>query len=173
MSLNIERETEPDFSFEYEALAGEVIRFVIEREKFPYEAEITLTLTDNAGIREINQMYREIDSPTDVLSFPMLSYDTAGDFSKLEEAYEDNFNPDTGEILLGDIVISVEKVKEQAIKYGHSEKREYAFLIVHSMLHLFGYDHMTPEEASQMEQKQEQILNEMHIVRNETDRGSL
>lgn len=173
MSLNIEKETEPDFSFEYEALAGEVIRFVLEREEFPYEAEITLTLTDNAGIREINQMYREIDSPTDVLSFPMLSYSTAGDFSGLEEAYEDNFNPDTGEILLGDIVISVEKVKEQALNYGHSEKREYAFLIVHSMLHLFGYDHMTSEEAVQMEQKQEQILNEMHILRNETDRGSL
>ena len=85
-------------------------------------------------------MYRQIDAPTDVLSFPMLSYEQAGDFSALEEDYEDNFNPDTGEIMLGDIVISVDRVREQAAAYGHSERREFAFLIVHSMLHLFGYD---------------------------------
>ncbi len=77
----------------------------------------------------------------------MLSYEAPGDFSKLEDDYDDNFNPDTGEIMLGDIVISVDKVLEQAESYGHTPRREYAFLIAHSMLHLFGYDHMTPEEA--------------------------
>ena len=102
---------------------------------------------------------------TDVLSFPMLSYENAGDFSKLEDDYDDNFNPDTGEIMLGDIVISVDKVLEQAESYGHTTKREYAFLIVHSMLHLCGYDHMTPEEAAVMEAKQKQILDEMNITR--------
>ena len=91
--------------------------------------------------------------------------DYAIDFSKLEDDYDDNFNPDTGEIMLGDIIISVDKVKEQAKSYGHSEKREYAFLILHSMLHLFGYDHMTPEEAAIMEGKQTEILNEMNILR--------
>ena len=101
----------------------------------PFEAEINLTLTDNDGIHAINKEYRDIDAPTDVLSFPMLSYESAGDFSKLEDDYDDNFNPDTGEIMLGDIIISVDKVKEQAKSYGHSEKREYAFLILHSMLH--------------------------------------
>lgn len=165
MSLNIEKETEVDFPFDYEALAEEVINFTIEHEDFPYESEVNLTLMDNEGIREINREYRNIDAPTDVLSFPMLSYETAGDFSGLEDDYDDNFNPDTGEIMLGDILISVERVKEQAKEYGHSEKREYAFLIVHSMLHLFGYDHMTPEEAAQMEAKQSEILNAMHIVR--------
>ena len=165
MSLNIEKETEVSFSFDYEALAEEVIQFALEHENFPYESEINLTLTDNEGIHEINKMYREIDRPTDVLSFPMLSYETAGDFSGLEDDYDDNFNPDTGEIMLGDIVISVDKVKEQAESYGHSEKREYAFLIVHSMLHLFGYDHMTPEEAEVMEQKQNEILEKMNILR--------
>lgn len=167
MSLNLEKEVQPSFDFDCEALAEEVISFVIEHEEFPYEAEVNLTLTDNEGIHEINRMYREIDAPTDVLSFPMLSYGQAGDFSALEEDYEDNFNPDTGEIMLGDIVISTDRVKEQAKAYGHSEKREFAFLIVHSMLHLFGYDHMTPEDAAVMEPKQKQILEEMHILRDE------
>lgn len=165
MSLNIEKEVEVVFDFDYEKLAEEVVAFAIEHEDFPYEAEVNLTLTDNVGIQEVNKMYRELDAPTDVLSFPLLSYAQAGDFSALEEDYEDNFNPDTGEIMLGDIVISIDRVKEQAASYGHSERREYAFLIVHSMLHLFGYDHMTPEEAAEMEAKQTAILNEMNISR--------
>ena len=165
MSLNLEVEVDVPFTFDYEALAGEVVSFTIDPEGFPYEAEVNLTLTDNEGIHEINRMYRQIDAPTDVLSFPMLSYEQAGDFSALEEDYEDNFNPDTGEIMLGDIVISVDRVREQAAAYGHSERREFAFLIVHSMLHLFGYDHMTPEDAAVMEPKQRQILEEMNISR--------
>lgn len=165
MSLYIESEVKTSFAFDWEALAEEVILYTLSHESFPYEAEVNLTLTDNAGIHEINKNYRQIDRPTDVLSFPMLSYETAGDFSSLEEDYGGNFNPDTGEVLLGDIIISVDKVCEQAQSYGHSEKREFAFLIVHSMLHLFGYDHMTPEEAAVMEEKQNQILNEMKILR--------
>ena len=165
MSLFIEKETDTDFSFDEEALAKEVTDYAIEHEGFPFEAEINLTLTDNDGIHAINKEYRDIDAPTDVLSFPMLSYESAGDFSKLEDDYDDNFNPDTGEIMLGDIIISVDKVKEQAKSYGHSEKREYAFLILHSMLHLLGYDHMVPEEAAIMEGKQTEILNEMNILR--------
>ncbi len=165
MSLNIEKEVDVIFDFDYEKLAKEVVDFAISHEDFPYEAEVNLTLTDNDGIQEINRAYREIDAPTDVLSFPMLSYEKAGDFSALEDDYEDNFNPDTGEIMLGDIIISIDRVKEQADAYGHSERREFAFLILHSMLHLFGYDHMTPEEAAEMEGKQHQILEEMNITR--------
>lgn len=165
MSLNIEKEIEVVFDFDYEKLAEDVVSFTMEHENFPYEAEVNLTLTDNEGIQEINKMYRNIDSPTDVLSFPMLSYTQAGDFLNLEEEYEDNFNPDTGEIMLGDIMISIDRVREQAKEYGHSERREYAFLIVHSMLHLFGYDHMTEAEAAEMEAKQHQILDAMHISR--------
>jgi len=165
MSLQIEAEVKVDFNFNYEELAARVIDFALDHEAFPYECEVNLTLTDNEGIREINREYREIDKATDVLSFPMLSYEVAGDFSKLEEEYDDNFNPDTGEIMLGDIIISVDKVAEQAESYGHSLEREFAFLIVHSMLHLFGYDHMTPEEAAEMEEKQRVILNELQILR--------
>ena len=165
MSLNIEQEVDVSFDFDWKSLASEVITFTMEHEGFPYEAEVNLTMTDNDGIQEINHSYRNIDAPTDVLSFPMLSYDAPGDFSSLEDDYEDNFNPDSGEIMLGDIVISVDRVKEQAVSYGHSDRREFAFLIVHSMLHLFGYDHMTPEDAVIMEPKQREILEAMHIVR--------
>lgn len=165
MSLNIEKEVAVAFDFDAERLAEEVVCFAITHESFPYEAEVNLTLTDDAGIREVNRTYRDIDSPTDVLSFPLLSYETAGDFSALADAYEDNFNPDTGEIVLGDILISVDRVRAQAAEYGHSELREYAFLIVHSMLHLFGYDHMEPEQAALMETKQTQILDAMNILR--------
>ena len=165
MSLLIEAEVEVKFEFDYEELAERVVEFALDHEAFPYECEVNLTLTDNVGIHEINREYRQIDNPTDVLSFPMLSYDVAGDFSKLEEDYDDNFNPDTGEIMLGDIIISVDKVFEQAESYGHSVEREFAFLILHSMLHLFGYDHMTPEEAAVMEGKQKIILEKMQILR--------
>ena len=165
MTITIETETEVKFPFDYETLANKVILYTIEREAFPYEAEINLTLVDEETIREINREYREIDQATDVLSFPMLSYEEAGDFSHLEEEEADNFNPDTGEILLGDIIICVPKVYAQAEEYGHEVQREFAFLIVHSMLHLFGYDHMEPEEAAYMENKQREILNEMKILR--------
>ncbi len=165
MSLAIEKEAEVTFDFDYETLAKDVISFTMEHEHFPFEAEISLTLTDNEGIWKVNKEFREIDRPTDVLSFPMLEYDVSGDFSQIENQTEDCFNPDTGEILLGDIIISVDKVREQAEEYGHSMQREFAFLIVHSMLHLFGYDHMEEQEAAVMEGKQREILECLNILR--------
>ena len=166
MTLNFEAEVNVPFDFDVEALAGEVINFTLEHEDFPYEPEVNLTLVDNEGIHAINKEFREIDRPTDVLSFPMIQFDQPGDFSFLEEEEpEECFNPETGELVLGDIVISAEKVLEQAEEYGHSVKREYAFLIVHSVLHLTGYDHMVPEEAEWMEQRQRQILEQLHITR--------
>lgn len=165
MSFFIEKEVECNFNFDYEKVAETVVSASLERESFPYEAEVNLTLTDNEGIHAINKEYRQIDRPTDVLSFPMLSYETPGDFSFLSDENEDDFNPDTGEVMLGDIIISVDKVKEQAIEYGHSEKREFAFLITHSMLHLFGYDHMEADEAAVMEEHQRKILDALGITR--------
>ncbi len=165
MTFHLECEVEPKFSFPYEELAKEVIEACMEAEDFPYEAEVNLTLVDDAAIQEINASYRQIDRATDVLSFPLLDYDAPGDFSKVEDLMGDNINPDTGEVMLGDIVISVDHVREQAKEYGHSEKREYAFLIVHSMLHLFGYDHMEPEEAQEMQEHQRKILDYLKITR--------
>ncbi|MFV0464905.1 MAG: rRNA maturation RNase YbeY [Lachnospiraceae bacterium] len=164
MTLNIDEEIHPDFNFNYNALAKSVIETAIEEEQFPFEAEISLTLTDNRKIQEINLMYRKIDAPTDVLSFPLIEYKASADFSEIELS-DDNFNPDTGEAMLGDIVVSVDKVFSQAEEFGHSVEREFAFLILHSMLHLFGYDHMTKEDAAIMENKQETILESLNVLR--------
>lgn len=165
MSFVIENECEKEFPFDYEKLAQKVVEYCLDYVNFPYEAEVNLTLTDNEGIHRINKEFREIDRPTDVLSFPMLSYEHPADFSFLERESDDDFNPDTGEALLGDIVISIDKVYEQSESYGHSVEREFAFLIVHSMLHLFGYDHMEEEEAKEMEEQQRRILNGLQILR--------
>ena len=165
MSFYLEEEVEIKFGFNYQELAERVINFCLDYSAFPYEAEVNLTLTDNEGIHQINKEFRQIDRPTDVLSFPMLNYTVPGDFAFLDEEDNCDFNPDTGEAMLGDIIISVDKVFEQAENYGHSVEREFAFLITHSMLHLFGYDHMEEEEAQLMEAKQKDILQKMNILR--------
>ena len=158
MTITIEYETEETLSLPYEDIIDQVVEESLDYVECPYDAEVNVLLTDNQGIRQINLDMRQIDSPTDVLSFPMCDFVTPGDFCGLEETPEEYFNPDTGELMLGDIVISVEKVKEQALKYGHSETRELAFLVAHSMLHLSGYDHMEEEERLRMEDMQREIL---------------
>ena len=165
MTINIEYETEKKLKIPYEEIINNVVEEAMDYENCPYEAEINVLITDNEDIRQINQEYRNIDSPTDVLSFPMIEYESPSDFDHLEEEAYDSFNPETGELLLGDIVVSVDKVLEQAEKYGHSIERELAFLIAHSMLHLFGYDHMQDEERLVMEKKQEEILSRRGYVR--------
>ena len=164
MTVSIEYEAEKKLDLPYEKIIKEIVEASLDFEKCPYEAEVSVTLTDNDSIHAINKEFRNIDNPTDVLSFPLVEYEEAGQFDFLEDR-DDCFNPESGELMLGDIVISVEKVYEQADKYGHSPKRELAFLTAHSMLHLFGYDHMTPEEAAVMEKGQEEILAAIGITR--------
>ena len=113
----------------------------------------------------MNREFRDIDRPTDVLSFPNVDYEKPADFEGIEQYAEDYFDPETGELCLGDIVISIDKVYEQAQEYGHAPLREFAFLVAHSMLHLLGYDHMEPQEAEVMERKQEEILGKLGITR--------
>ncbi|MCR4625776.1 MAG: rRNA maturation RNase YbeY [Lachnospiraceae bacterium] len=166
MNLLIEKETDDSFDFDYEEAARSIIEQSLDYLKCPYEVQLNLTLTDNEGIHAINKEYRQIDRPTDVLSFPLVDYDEPNVFPEyIEEDAEDYFDLDTGELMLGDIIISVEKCKEQALEYGHSILREFSFLIVHSMLHLFGYDHMEEEERTVMEQKQREILELAGISR--------
>jgi probable rRNA maturation factor len=165
MTINIEYESEKKLDIPYKDIITAVIEESMDYEGCPYEAEVNVLITDNEDIRQINQEFRNIDNPTDVLSFPMVDYDFPSDFDRLEDMANDYFNPETGELLLGDIVISIDKVIEQAEKYGHSENREMAFLVAHSMLHLFGYDHMEEEERQIMEQKQEEILSRRGYVR--------
>lgn len=145
-------------------IAEEVVEGALDYIGCPYEAEVNLLLTMNEQIHEMNLEFREIDRPTDVLSFPMLDYEEAGNFDFLEDCAE-AFDPESGELVLGDIVISKEKVLAQAEEYGHSPRREYAFLIAHSVLHLCGYDHMEEEERLVMEQKQREILEKLEILR--------
>ena len=165
MSLFIETEGKTEFDFDIREVAELVVDVVLEHEKCPYEAEISLLLTHNDEIHEMNLEHRGIDRATDVLSFPMLEFDHPGDFSIIDEETADVFDPESGELMLGDIVISVDKVLEQAQEYGHSPKREYAFLIAHSMLHLCGYDHMDDEERKVMEEKQRAIMEKINILR--------
>jgi probable rRNA maturation factor len=164
LTFTIEEEVTAQFPFDYKKVARQVVEAAMDYEQFPYEAEVHLLLVDDTLIQEINREQRQIDAPTDVLSFPMIDYEKAGDFSALEQQ-QDIFNPETGEALLGDIVISTDRVYAQAKEFGHTPKREFAFLIAHSMLHLMGYDHMLPEEAEEMEQRQEAILQKLNITR--------
>lgn len=164
MRIFLENEGELDLSLDYLELAEEVAEAVLDYEKCPYESQIELLLTDNEEIQRINQEFREIDRPTDVLSFPMVDFEIPADYDFLEDD-DSCFDPETGELMLGNIVISKEKVISQAEEYGHSVKREYAFLIAHSMLHLLGYDHMEEEERAVMEGKQREILEQLGINR--------
>lgn len=167
MTILIEKETDDNVGFDYKEILEGVVLKSIELANCPYECEVDITFTDDSGICRLNKDFRGIDSPTDVLSFPMADYSPPADFSILEsdETQAQYFNPESGELLLGDIVISVERAKKQAAEYGHSLKREICFLTAHSMLHLMGYDHMTDKDREAMENKQDEILNALGIIR--------
>ena len=165
MTINIEYEAGKKLGLPWQEIIEEIVEAALDYENCPYEAEVNVVLTDNQCVREINREYRGIDSPTDVLSFPMVEYETPSDFRHVEEMFADCFNPETGELMLGDIMISVDKAEEQADLYGHSLERELAFLTAHSMLHLFGYDHMDEAERAVMERKQEEILENRGYTR--------
>ena len=155
MTLTFENEQDFDLGFDPEEVAAAVINGVLDQEACPYEAEVELILTDPENIRTMNREHRNIDRETDVLSFPMVDYPSPASFDFLEtEEGDDCFNPDSGEL-----------ARAHAEEYGHSLRREFAFLVAHSMLHLLGYDHMTPEEAAVMEAKQEEVLQRLGITR--------
>lgn len=158
MSVYIENEYEGGIPDNYNAIVEDIVAAALDFLKCPYECEVNVLFTDNDGIQELNRDYRDINSPTDVLSFPMLEYDEVAVFDSFEEHPEDCFNQDSGELMLGDIVLNVDRIKSQAEEYGHTKRRELAFLVAHSMLHLAGYDHIDDEERQVMEQLQETIL---------------
>jgi len=143
-----------------EAFVNRIINAVLEFENFDSDYEVSISFVDNDEIKELNRQYRNIDATTDVLSFPLLEFDRK---SNNEPVIKDVLI-DT-EISLGDIVISTEKVIEQAKEYGHSQDRELAFLLVHGMLHLLGYDHIQESDEKIMFKKQEEILNLLNIKR--------
>lgn len=166
MTIYFENESETKFSpdFSPETLSREILDAFLDYVKCPYEAEISLLLVSEKKIQEINEEMRKINNATDVLSFPMNEFPCAGEFSHLE-TLPGAFHPETGELLLGDIVISAEHIKKQAEAYGHSQKREFAFLMTHSLFHLIGYDHMEEAERNHMEELQRKFLSFIGIER--------
>ena len=138
----------------------EAVKKSLDFMEFGTSFEISVMFVDDEEIRTLNKLHRNIDRSTDVLSFPMFEYDENGEI--IEEYADFNKN---GELLLGDIVISLEHAEAQAREYGHSFFREVGFLTVHSMLHLFGYDHMTKEDEEEMFSYQAEILEEMGLKR--------
>ena len=155
MTLLIDNRTDFELTDEINEMLEKVCLKSLQYEEFNEDCEISLSIVTNDEIHDINKQFRNIDSPTDVLSFPQLTF---------EEGEEADVN-ENGEIVLGDIIISIDRAKEQAEEYGHSLKRELAFLSVHSMLHLMGYDHMVPEEEEDMFRRQKEILIEAGIPR--------
>ena len=163
VDLNTDIQTEEKFDFDPDQIAKKVCEEVLRQEDFPGDAEISLLVTDAEEVHRLNLEFRGIDRTTDVLSFPGLNFD---DHALFEDSIDSSsINPDNGCVMLGDIVINAQKVKEQAAEYGHTELREFAFLVAHSMLHLCGYDHMTLEEADVMEKRQELALTSLGITR--------
>lgn len=151
MDVLFENNTKEEVNYK---LIENVISEALKYEGVSDNTEISVTIVDNEEIRKINNKFRNIDRATDVLSFPLIDFDN-----------EDLPN-DGSKIYLGDIIISIERAKEQANEYGHSLDREVGFLTAHSMLHLLGYDHMVPEEEKVMFAKQEEILSNLGLKGN-------
>lgn len=155
MTILIDNRTEEAFSLELSQAIEKIIIDSLAYEGFEMPCEVSVSIVDNEEIHQINRQFRDIDRATDVLSFPLLTFEE-GEIPDLNEKEE---------VLLGDIIISLERAREQAEEYGHSLKREIAFLTAHSMLHLLGYDHMEEEEEKEMFAKQREILNKAGIPR--------
>ena len=163
MEHNILFETEVDCPTDTQELLTKTIVAALDAEGVEIPCELNVLLTDDAGIHQINLEMREVDRPTDVLSFPMF------DLTPGEHPTEEDADPDTDLVPLGDMWLSLERAQAQAQEYGHSVQRELCYLTVHSVLHLLGYDHMDegPMKA-QMREREEAILAELGITREET-----
>lgn len=157
MTIYIENESEIKLNIPYKNIIEDSIKLSLDYEKVPYECEISVSIVDEDRIHEINKEFRNIDRATDVLSFPLNEFEHAADFDNFDEDTA-SFNYDTGELMLGDIILSASHIINQANEYGHTRKRELAFLVIHSVLHLLGYDHMTKEDEEKMFSRQRQIL---------------
>ncbi len=153
------------FPFKPRFQAKKIIEIAMEFLKVPYEAQLEVYIADEDYVHDLNKRFRNIDSATDCLSFPMVDYDAPLDFSYVEKDPGAYLDPETGAIMLGDIVICAKRVFDQAEEYGHAPLREFDFLIVHSLLHLLGYDHIDENDRLSMEKIQKEILEYAGITR--------
>lgn len=160
LELYIENEQDViDFDEKLNKLVWDVVSMTLECEGFNKPCYVSVTVTDNESIHQINLEHRSIDRPTDVLSFPVLEFDSDGNAVENSGDYFD------GRLILGDIVLSAERAEEQRIEFGHSYEREVGFLVCHSALHLLGYDHETEEERTVMREKEESTLAKLGLTR--------
>jgi len=158
MAVYIENETRVQFDFaNINQVIKKAINTVMADKKIPEGLDVNVLITTPSSIKAINRDNRDNDSVTDVLSFPYYEYKKPGVFKGKIKAGEEN--------ILGDVIICAQKVKEQAKKYGHSQKRELAFLVVHSMLHLTGYDHIEEKDALLMQSEERRIMDILNIKR--------
>ncbi|EES91012.1 rRNA maturation RNase YbeY [Clostridium botulinum] len=144
----------------------EIINYTLKEEEVKVNTEVSVIFIDNNTIKEINKETRDIDKVTDVLSFPMLDYPQGKVYKDTYKDYEfDASYLDEGELVLGDIVLSLEKAEEQSTEFRHSFLREVCYLTVHSVLHLLGYDHMEDDDKVRMRKREEEILERFSITR--------
>lgn len=165
MSFYADNEYEKEFPFDIEETIENVINACVRMVSCPYEVSVNILITDDENIRRYNKEYRNIDKETDVLSFPAVDYEKPADLSIAEKNRYSYFDADTDELILGDIILNGDRVFKQAQEYDHSVLREFSFLIAHSMLHLFGYDHMEKEDEKEMFLLQDKIMDELNILR--------
>ncbi len=165
MTVFFENETDEAFLFSPQEQVKVLVQAVCGYFKCPYETEISILLVSEDTIRKMNREFRAIDRKTDVLSFPMSDFRKPSCWTDELFLSTQSISPETNELLLGDIVLCPEIIKRQAKEYGHSEEREFSFLVVHSLLHLLGFDHQEEKERLCMEEKQKDILNRCHINR--------
>ncbi len=158
MAIYIDYETKTKFDFNgVENVIKKAVKAVMTNKNIPENLDVNILLTTKPKIHQINLENRNVDSPTDVLSFPYFDYKVPGKFSHKINKNEEN--------ILGDIILCASKAKEQARKFGHSQKREVAFLIVHSMLHLIGYDHIEEKDRVLMQNEERLIMDIINIKR--------
>lgn len=136
---------------------------VLRQEEFDRTAEVSVTLVSNQKIRQYNKEFRQKDTPTDVLSFPIMEFDE--NYHTIEGVGDIDLDLQEGSVLLGDIVLSLEQAKAQAQEFGHGFLREVGYLTVHSMYHLLGYDHEEPLKQAVMRKKEEQVLEKLNLPR--------
>ena len=165
MTLDYENVSGMTFSFDAESLIRSVIGEQLRREGCPFACQLSVRIVPADEIRMVNREFRGIDSVTDVLSFPLVPFPEPSAFDSIRDGAGDCFDQDSGELCLGDILICGARAQEQAESYGHSLRREIAFLTAHSLLHLLGHDHVCPEEAKVMDEKQEAALDALGITR--------
>ena len=153
-------------SSELENAIIEIIEYTLKEEQVTIPCEISVIFVDNNDIKQINGEMRNIDKVTDVLSFPMLEYENKKVFKDIYLDYNFDFaDLNEGNLILGDMALSLERALEQSEEYGHSFEREVCYLVVHSILHLLGYDHMEEKDKINMRRREEEILNRFNISR--------